>query len=118
MVVVEDIVPKKKQNQDNDVSPMMTDSYEYFTRKLFSLREEMYKEIRNILKRKGFSTGCVVNVPFTDEEFKIEFDRIIFNGYNLEQLKTEDVLKAMRAAMHVICVVKDEERAIEDILEY
>jgi hypothetical protein len=81
---------------------MIMDAYADFLKKVTALREEMVTEIKAILHSKGWSVGDKVMVPGTANLFEICSDRLLVNGRHTDGLETDEILSAIRSAIHVL----------------
>lgn len=78
------------------------DAYADFQKKVSNLREEMVTEIKAVLHSKGWSIGDKVVIPGTGKVFEICSDRLLVNGRHTDQLETDEILSAVRSAMHAL----------------
>jgi hypothetical protein len=78
------------------------DIYVEIVKKVANLREEIITEIKAVLHSKGYGVGDGARCPGTNDKFEIEYDRLIINNYHTDHISTDDLVKYLRAAMHVI----------------
>lgn len=78
------------------------DIYAEVQKKVYDLREEIITEIRAVLHSKGYGVGAACRTPGTGDKFEIESDRLIINNYHTDHISTDDLVKYLRAAIHVI----------------
>lgn len=79
-----------------------TDSYIEISDKVQDLRAEIVTTIKAILHSKGYSIGDTAITPGTGNKFDIEWDRLIINNYHTDRISTDDLVKYVRSAIHVI----------------
>jgi len=78
------------------------DIYSNIEKKVSELRDEIITEIRACLHSKGYGVGSACRTPGSDVKFEIENDRLIINNYHTDHISTDDLVKYLRSAMHVI----------------
>lgn len=78
------------------------DIYREIEKKVSELRKEIITEIRACLHSKGYGIGSACSTPGTDVKFEIESDRLIINDYHTDHISTDDLVRYLRSAMHVI----------------
>lgn len=78
------------------------DVYAEIEKKVYNLRQEIITEIKAVLHSKGYGVGSACRTPGTDDKFEIEYDRLIINRYHTDYISTDDLVKYLRSAMHVI----------------
>ena len=81
---------------------IMKDIYADVLSKINSLRQEIVNEIRCVLYSKRYGIGSTCYTPGTQDKFEIYYDRIIINEYHTDRISTDELLKYLRSAMHVI----------------
>lgn len=75
------------------------DRYAENEKKINELHTNLVNDIRETLKEKGYKSGDTVKGTDT---FNIMSDRLIINGYHTDWIDVENLLKHLRAAIHVI----------------
>ena len=78
------------------------DIYNEIQSKVNNLRQEIITEIKAVLHSKGYGIGSTCSTPGTNDKFDIEFDRLIINNYHTDNISTDDLIKYLRSAIHVI----------------
>ena len=65
---------------------------------LRELHEQIVADIKMVLKEKGYTNGRVAN----SYEFEILSDRLLLDGRHTDNIRTDDLLRYLRDAYHVI----------------
>ena len=78
------------------------DIYAEIEKKVYDLRQEIVTNIKAVLHSKGYGIGESVRTFGTDTKFDIYSDRIIINNYHTDNISTDDLVKYLRSAIHVI----------------
>lgn len=74
------------------------DLYAKNEKALRQLHEEIVKDIRTVLSEKGYGSGRVAN----SYEFEILSDRLLLDGRHTDNISTDDLLRYLRDAYHVL----------------
>ena len=74
------------------------DLYAKNEKTLWQLHEEIVADIRTVLKEKGYTNGRVDH----SYEFEILPDRLLLDGRHTDNISTDDLLKHLRSAYHVL----------------
>lgn len=79
------------------------DLYAKNEKALRQLHDEMVKDIRTVLKEKGYGEKSIINQStFCRHQFEIFDDQLIIDGYHTDHLNVVDLLGSLRAAYHVL----------------
>lgn len=78
------------------------DIYIEIEKKVYDLRQEIITNIKAVLHSNGYSIGDTTITPGTGHKFDIEYDRLIINNYHTDNISTDDLVKYLRSAIHVL----------------
>lgn len=78
------------------------DIYAEIEKKVYDLRQEIVTNIKEVLHSKGYEIGDSARTFGLGNTFDIYSDRLIINNYHTDNISTDDLVKYLRAAIHVI----------------
>ena len=75
------------------------DRYYENEKRLAALREQIVEDIVTTLREKGYEVGDTVQ--YSGTRFEIMDDRLLVNDYHTDSISVENLMRALRTAMHV-----------------